>query len=265
MKLGVMADVHGNRIALEAVVADARSLGVDAWWVLGDLVAIGPEPVATLELIADLPNVTITRGNTERYVLTTDRPLPHRADALESVETLDLLIAVESSFSWTRGTLAATGWLPWLDGLPLEVRITLPDGTSMFGVHATPGLDDGPGITPHRDAGELAAALSVAGADIVVGGHTHQPTDRVVAGIRALNPGSVGNPIVDDRRAAYVVVHADADRHHIEHRRVAYDREAFLERLAESGHPQQDYIASFQRGDQIRYPAEREGAPALTM
>ena len=185
MKLGVMSDVHGNRIALEAVVADARSLGVDAWWVLGDLVAIGPEPVATLELIADLPDVTITRGNTERYVLTTDRPQPHRADALESVETLDLLIAVESSFSWTRGTLAATGWLPWLDGLPLEVRMTLPDGTSMFGVHATPGLDDGPGITPHRDAGELAAALSLAEADIVVGGHTHQPTDRVVAGIRA--------------------------------------------------------------------------------
>jgi hypothetical protein len=70
---------------------------------------------------------------------------------------------------------------------------------------------------------------------------------------------------VDDHRAAYIVVHSDADRHQIEHRRVAYDREAFLERLAESGHPQQDYIASFQRGDQIRYPAEREGAPTLTM
>jgi hypothetical protein len=49
MKLGLLSDVHGNRIALEAVLADGRSHGVEAWWALGDLVAIGPDPVPTLE------------------------------------------------------------------------------------------------------------------------------------------------------------------------------------------------------------------------
>jgi predicted phosphodiesterase len=52
--LGLISDVHGNRIALEAVVADGRECGVEAWWVLGDLVAIGPDPVATLELLREL-------------------------------------------------------------------------------------------------------------------------------------------------------------------------------------------------------------------
>jgi predicted phosphodiesterase len=38
--LGLLSDVHGNRTALEAVVADGAGAGVDAWWVLGDLAAI---------------------------------------------------------------------------------------------------------------------------------------------------------------------------------------------------------------------------------
>jgi predicted phosphodiesterase len=63
-----MSDVHGNRIALEAVVADGRDQGVEAWWALGDLVAIGPDPVDTLEMLANMVDVVATRGNTERYV-----------------------------------------------------------------------------------------------------------------------------------------------------------------------------------------------------
>ena len=62
MRLGLISDVHGNRVALEAVVADGVQQGVDVWWVLGDLVAIGVEPIPTLELLADLPGVQFVRG-----------------------------------------------------------------------------------------------------------------------------------------------------------------------------------------------------------
>lgn len=261
MKLAILSDVHGNRTALEAVIADGGAVGIDAWWALGDLVAIGPDPVATLELLADLPNLVATSGNTERYVLTRDRPPPSAADVEADPQLLDLFAAVESSFSWTRGTLAAHGWLDWLAALPLEVRLTLPDGTRLLGVHGSPGLDDGPGITPHRPEEELRQALAGAEADIVVAGHTHQPTDRRVGPVRAINGGSVSNPITDDLRAAYVVIDADRDGHYVEHRRVAYDRDAFLRRVHDSGHPEHDYIASFQRGDQFRYPSRRPGAP----
>ena len=53
MKLGLLSDVHGNRIALEAVLADGGSQGVDAWWALGDLVAIGPDPVRAFDVFGD--------------------------------------------------------------------------------------------------------------------------------------------------------------------------------------------------------------------
>src|SRR5687767_12296584 len=124
-----MSDMHGNRHAVEAVVADATSQGVDAWWVLGDLVAIGLQPVETAELIANLPSVSVTRGNTERYVLTDDRPPPGPADVIADSTLLPLYSVIQRSFAWTAGALAACGWLPWLRELPLELRTVLPDGT----------------------------------------------------------------------------------------------------------------------------------------
>lgn len=261
--MAVVADVHGNRTALDAVVKDATAQGVDAWWALGDLVAIGPEPAATLELIADLPGVTVTRGNTERYVLTGDRPPPYAADVIADPTRFGIFAAVAGSFAWTRGALAATRWLDWLATLPLEVRTELPDGTRVLGVHATPGRDDGEGVTPDRPDEELAVELDGCDADVVLTGHTHQPTDRFIGSVRAVNGGSVSNPITDDRRAGYVIVHADRHGHRIEHRRVAYDTEAFLDAVRRSRHPEVEYITSFQRGEQCRFPAQRPGAPVV--
>lgn len=46
MRVAVMADIHGNAIALDAVLQDVeRRGGVDAYWVLGDMVALGPASV----------------------------------------------------------------------------------------------------------------------------------------------------------------------------------------------------------------------------
>ncbi|MGZ4683617.1 MAG: metallophosphoesterase family protein [Acidimicrobiales bacterium] len=261
MTLGLVSDVHGNRLALEAVLADGAAQGVDAWWVLGDIVAIGPEPIATLELVADLPDVRVTSGNTDRYVVTRDRPPPHAADVRARPELLELFSSVEASFSWTRGAVAASGWLDWLGRLPLETRAELPDGTRLLGVHASPGRDDGEGLTPDRPERDLLEALRGAQADVVFAGHTHQPTDRRIGSVRAVNLGSVSNPITDDLRASYVVVHADRHGHRVEHRRVGYDHEELVRRLARSGHPEAEWIASFQRGEQVRHRSLRPGAP----
>lgn len=53
-----MSDIHGNAIALDAVLTDIEQQGaVDEYWVLGDLVEAGPDPVAVLERLRQLPNV----------------------------------------------------------------------------------------------------------------------------------------------------------------------------------------------------------------
>jgi predicted phosphodiesterase len=262
VKLGVLSDVPANAHALEAVIADGTGQGVDRWWALGDLAPIGPDPVRTLEILDGLPDVTVTRGNGERYTITRDRPWPQAADVLAQPELLDRHVAVAGSFAWTLGAVASAGWLPWLEALPLEVRTVLPDGTRVLGVHASPGRDDGAGITPQRREDELRTDLCGAHADIVIAGHTHQATDRQIGDVRVLNGGSVSNPVTDDRRATYLILHADEAGHRVEHRRVAYDHDAFLARVATCGHPEHDYIASYQRGDQCRFASTRPGAPS---
>src|SRR3546814_13919976 len=81
-------------------------------------------------MVCNLADVVITAGNTERYVLTKDRPPPLREDAIAQPELFDVLVEVEASFSWTRGALAACGWLGAIPDLPLGVRSTLPHGRS---------------------------------------------------------------------------------------------------------------------------------------
>ena len=73
--LGLVSDIHGNSIALEAVIADGERIGVDEWWALGDLVALGHDPIGTLEMLASIRASCIS-GNTERYVLRGDLPHP---------------------------------------------------------------------------------------------------------------------------------------------------------------------------------------------
>jgi predicted phosphodiesterase len=248
-----MSDMHGNRIAVEAVVADGQEQGVEAWWVLGDLVAIGPDPVATLELLANLPDVRFVRGNTDRYLVTGDRPPPFAEEVRAKPELIPLFDLIEASFLWTRDLIVEAGRLDWIATLPQQQRLNLPDGTRLLGVHASPRADDGLGIAPDVSDADLADLLANADADVVFGGHTHQPMDRRIGTQRAINLGSVSNPITTDLRASYVVVHADSHAHRVEHRRVAYDHEAVLGRIARCGHPAAEFLSEFQRGQQIRF------------
>ena len=62
MRLGIIADIHGNDVALRAVLRDADRLDVDRWWALGDLVLFGPRPAEVLELLRGLPDLSMLRG-----------------------------------------------------------------------------------------------------------------------------------------------------------------------------------------------------------
>ena len=251
MRIALLSDIHGNRFALDAVLADARSLGADAYWALGDLAAIGPEPVAVLERLAEIEAATVIRGNTDRYVVTGQGPPPSLEDARSDPELVGLYARVTASFAWTRGYVTAAGWLDWLERLPLDARVTLPDGSRLLAVHASPGSDDGEGIHPGRSLTELARLIAGSDADIVCVGHTHEPLLCQVGDVRVANLGSVSNPTAPDLRASYVMLDASASGTAIEHRRVAYDHSAFIEAVRSSRHPDAEFILNFQRGKKV--------------
>ena len=261
IRIALLSDIHGNHIALEAVLDDARAVGVDQFWILGDFAAIGPEPLAVLDRIAELKHVKWVRGNTDRYVVTGEGPPPSLENARANPDLIDLYANVTASFAWTRGYITAAGWFEWLEALPLETRLTLPDGARLLGVHAAPGTDDGGGIHPGCSTEELRHSLDGCQADVIIVGHTHEPLIRAVDDMNVINLGSVSNPTAPDLRASYVLLDSSPSGTRVEHRRVSYDQDAFVESVHRSRHPSADFILSFQRGERIARPPHPDHKP----
>lgn len=239
VRVAIFSDVHGNIVALEAVLAAAECADVDEFWVVGDLVAHGPHPATTLHRLMDLPNAQFVRGNTDRYVLTGDLP-----EIIDPTRDVKLAVDGARSFAWTRGAIGACGY-EWLAALPVEKRVMLPDGTVVLLVHASPGRDDGTGIAPTMTDSELRHAGVVdAGAQLIFVGHTHVPVEHTVDGVRVVNLGSVSVPTTADRRAMWTLLTADADGCTIERRFAEYDMEAVTAALDEQHHPSAEWLKS---------------------
>lgn len=212
--LGLLYDVHGNLPALEAVLTDAESVGVERWLLGGDYALFGAWPRETVARLRAL-DATWIRGNGERWTASPGeapepvRPTAERCRELLGPELTEELAALPET--WTEGETLFCHASPVSD-----VRSFLPDRA-----------DDEP---------ELLAAAP-AGIGRLVFGHTHLAFGRAAAGgLELVNPGSVGMPFDGDHRASYAVVARDGS---VTHRRVGYDHAASAaavrRRLGEAG------------------------------
>lgn len=251
-RVAVLADIHGNTFALDAALAEIETAGgVDAYWFLGDYVAIGFDPLGVMDRIVSLPGAVFVRGNTDRLAVSLEEMDPWLAQVEDNPEIWSFLIQINRSFAWTAGAMAAGGRLEWLSELPLERRFTLPDGARVLLVHASPGTDDGAGIHPNLSDDELGQLIAGSETDLVLIGHTHAPLDRRVDGVRVVNPGSVGNPVLPDAGACYALLEADAGGYRLTLHQAEYDKEAAMAAVEAVRHPAADYIKSFLLGQRV--------------
>lgn len=248
MKIALLADIHGNSLALDAVLADLKAINVDQYWVLGDLVALGPDPVGVLQRLSTLENCRIIRGNTDRYVVTGDRPPPFAGELGTNQETIRVFAEIAGSFAWTQGAITSAGWFDWLSQLPLEFRVTLPDGTKCLGVHATPNKDDGAGIDKSLSDTDIRRILSTCNDHLICVGHNHQPINRRVGEWHIVNPGSISNPRQPVLEASYAILEATNEGYSIEHRLAEYDREQIILQVKALRHPGAAFIINHMRG-----------------
>lgn len=229
MKFAIIADIHGNLEALQAVLADTREQSCTHYACLGDVVGYGANPKECLDIVRDL-EMPCVKGNHDEYCSINARLdgfNPHAAEAV----------------TWTRRQLDDAD-RKWLNGLNY---FHLVAGFSM--VHAT--LDN-PGRWGYV-FDKLAAAASFTFQNTGVGffGHTHVPVafvrDREVRGGTYtkfkvdpakkyfVNVGSVGQPRDNNPKAAYVVYDMDEDT--IELRRVKYDIDTARGKIRDAGLP----------------------------
>jgi diadenosine tetraphosphatase ApaH/serine/threonine PP2A family protein phosphatase len=224
VRLAALSDIHGNNLALQAVLEDIEKKGgADQIVVCGDLFVYCADPVGVLEWVQNQPNLACLLGNTDRYLL------EKRPFNLEDKEGWQKEIL--ACFPWTEERIGAEG-LQFLRGLPKRWQFNRSDGSSILFVHGSP-RDDEEGIYLDGEKGiyfdepdvEEGMALAGAEADLVVCGHTHLPFVTLTAGgRRVLNLGSVGLPFDGDPRACYAMIEW-GEGFNIEIRRVVYDIE----------------------------------------
>lgn len=235
MRFALLADIHGNADALEAVLRDVRAQGpVDGILVLGDLVAFGPDSGSVAELLAGLRGATCIAGNTDPWVATGDTGLP--PPSARTDEELVRWRGLARICGWTAAELASRGMLGWLAALPPEVRLELPGGTRLLGVHGSPASAD-EGIGSRTAPDRLVELARLARADVVVSGHTHVAFEAEAGGVRFHVLGSVSNPKGADRSACYSILAADAGGWTLSRRRVVYDTDGVVSRARAALHP----------------------------
>lgn len=236
MRLALIADIHGNLPALDAVLAEIRREGVDRIVCLGD-VSLGPQPVATLERVRSL-GCPVIMGNWDAWFV---QGMPQFDGRLGQVLG-DLRAWSVEQYSSEHHEYV-TGFAPTLE-------VPLPDGGTLLAFHGSPRSFEDMILATTPDQ-ELEQMLAGRAALVLAGGHTHFQLFRRFGESVFLNPGSVGLPFRRPQRgimeiapwAEYGLVHQDGGRLSIELRRTAFDLDGFLRTMHESGMPHADWWA----------------------
>ena len=241
MRIAVLADIHGNIDALDAVLRDLAGSGpVDRILVLGDLVAFGPDVIPVAERLQSVPGVSCIRGNTDRWVASGDSPLP--PEDFRTEEHLRGSLGIARTCGWTAAQLSACGRLQWLSALPPEIRLSLPGGKRLLAVHGSP-VSDEEAIGDHMPPARLTELVRDTHADLILAGHTHHPFHASIDGAEVYTVASVSSPKGSDKSAAYMVVDVTDHDQSVSRRSVPYDYHAVVSRAREMRHPAADALA----------------------
>ena len=224
-KVAVISDVHGNAVALAAVLAELEREQPDLVVSCGDL-TWGPLPEETYELARGL-NARFVRGNADRAVLEnvseTEREQwmqAHHTDEMrEFLGTFEEQLVVD------------------IDGV----------GPVRF-CHGSPRTDE-ECVTPETPEERVREFSAGVDERVIVSGHVHIQFDREVAGIRSVNSGSVGLPYEGKPGAFWAMFGPD-----VELRRTEYDLQETIESYRASGQPGVEQIVEMM----VEPPERRE-------
>jgi predicted phosphodiesterase len=245
-RFAVLSDIHGNLLALDAVLADIRAQAVTETVNLGDHLQGPLDPVGTAERLMSLGFRSI-RGNCDRHLF-----------------EAGTIAAPGGTLASNRQALAAQH-KHWLAAMPQTLTLGHVLGDVML-CHGTPWADDvylleevtleGARI---KRTEEIAPILDGIPARLVLCGHSHQGrTIQMANGTLLVNPGSVGLPAYTEEsphphqmeagspHARYAIVVRSGDSWQVEHRAVVYKWESAAQLAEQNGRP--DWAAWLRTG-----------------
>jgi len=241
MRVALIADIHGNLAALEAVLTDVADAGTDRLICLGDVAALGPQPHEVTARLREL-GCPVVLGNCDIVPIRPVRlpPLDEEGRRWFEIEAWGAAHLTPEDLTYFR---------------TFQPTITLPlgDEATLLCFHGSPHSNTDSIVATTPDAA-LEQMLHGSSATVLAGGHTHAPFMRRYKEAVLLNPGSVGFPyeVAEDRMghppwAEYSIVEWRSGRLSIELRRVPIDVDLAVQTLLRSEMPYAEWLASMWR------------------
>jgi putative phosphoesterase len=214
-RIAVIADVHANVVALDAVLAELERDPADAVVVCGDVVG-GPEPSATLERLMALDRTHFVRGNAEREVV----------EAFDERRPFDPAepSPARKALAWNAERITREE-RDFIAGFAARIVLTVEGLGEVLFCHGSP-RSDAEIITSLTTESRLRRILAGVEQRVVVCGHTHVQFDRTLDAVRVVNAGSVGMTYQGRRGAFWLALGPE-----IELRRTDYDYEQAADRI----------------------------------
>tara|TARA_B110000211_G_scaffold227930_1_gene283424 strand:+ start:181 stop:876 length:696 start_codon:yes stop_codon:yes gene_type:complete len=213
MKLAILGDIHGNHLALKAVLNSASNEGVDKLLITGDLVGYYPFVREVLELLQDWNHIAVA-GNHEVMF----------KRAISDVTFLEMITKkYGSSIKIALETLSQEQ-INFLATMPIIMEFEISNRAIIL-CHGSP-VDVDEYIYPDSDLSKLTW-LDSHSSQIILCGHTHYPMLREMNSTTILNPGSVGQPRNGVRKAHWVLF--DTTKNTFEFMLEEYDINSIIE------------------------------------
>lgn len=237
MKIALISDVHANFPALESVLKDAQTRGIQAIWNLGDLLGYGPYPNEVVEGVKKEGAQSII-GNYDEKVL------GYREKKRNKKPTDPAKLF---SFEWT-AKMISPATRSYLKQLPAQRRLNV-SGKSFLLVHGSPFASDEP-LTLETPGPRFLEIAQQARADYILCGHSHHPFHKKTGKVVYVNPGSVGRSFDGNPAASYAILSFEKGDVQITHHRVGYDLKTVISKMEQLDFPER-LIRSIQEGKSL--------------
>ncbi|GAB1421741.1 metallophosphoesterase family protein [Anaerolineales bacterium] len=250
MRLAILSDIHGNKVAFDAVLKDLSACGdFDAIWILGDLCAFGPEAHACLESIYALieqygkDTVKVIGGNTDRYLVTGERsPSPFIENETDFQKFVTTTSIKDTILNWNLADLTYADYSFLMPLLGKELRKKVADFGTILAVHAVPGDDESMALRPDTPDEEALDVLMDREACLFLVGHTHIRMDRKIGNRRVINPGSVGMSLTQKTVAEWAILTFQEADLEVDFRDVPYDFDLALQTTLDRAYPEPEWL-----------------------
>ncbi|GKU24461.1 phosphodiesterase [Clostridium folliculivorans] len=229
MKIGVITDIHSNIDAINAVLDEFTSLGIEKIICSGDIIGIGPKPEETVKRIMLLEDdIECVRGNHENYLI---NGIPMIVPNDEKMGYGEM-----EHHKWEHGKLSEES-IEFIKALPYTKVLKICGKTIYIAHYAINEDNKYVNYTPNPSLDDLEMMFQDVEADIIVYGHNHAPLINHELNKWYINTGSLGCPSnnINIARAGIIIVNEESIKY--EELKVSYEVKKVIEDIKNIGYP----------------------------